>query len=46
MKEINAIQKIIKDKNSLFLLPYQCAYFPTQPEPFWFSERVGKRVQL
>lgn len=29
MREINAIQKIVRNKNAMFLLPYICAYYPT-----------------
>lgn len=46
MKEINAIQKIIDDPSYVFLLPYVCAYYPTQREPFWFDDRVGKKILI
>lgn len=46
MKEMNAMNQIIKDKKYEFLLPYICAQYPTQPEPMWFEERAGSVIEL
>jgi hypothetical protein len=29
MKEVNAIHRVVKDSNAVFLHPYICAYYPT-----------------
>lgn len=46
MQEINAINKVVKDTSYEFLLPYICAYYPTQQNPMWFDERSSNTIQL
>lgn len=46
MKEVNAINKVVKNDKYEFLLPYICAYYPTQKDVMWFDQKSGEVVTL